>query len=222
MSLIDEALKRAQAAHQDAVQSGAPRPWTPAILPERHRIRRRQTVSVLAGAFLLCALVGTAFLLFGRKAEKSAASDSKPSAAPAELPPISSEVTVPPPAQGRGVPAVRIARPGSLERRQPAQAATSDGAAAPAAAATPSRPAGDERTPRAPAAAKTYVGEFAVPGSGKIELGGIVFSETNPVALINGKVLSPGSIVEGFTVVQIQNDRIELRGNGVTIFLIVK
>jgi len=70
--------------------------------------------------------------------------------------------------------------------------------------------------------AKTYVGEVTVPDGAKIELGGIVFSETNPVALINGKVLGPGAVVEEFTIVSIQPDRVELRGRGITMFLVLK
>ncbi len=168
-----------------------------------------------------------AFLLFGGKKAKRAAADSKSSAARAaarpadreELPSITSEITVAPPPKGSGMPALRITRLRSHEIEPPLAAATSDRAAA---SPSPSRSAGDEPTREAPAAAKTYVREFTVPGGGKIELGGIVFSETNPVALINGKVASPGSTVEGFTVVQIQADRVELRGNDRTIFLMVK
>jgi hypothetical protein len=69
---------------------------------------------------------------------------------------------------------------------------------------------------------KTYAGEVKVPNGGKIELEGIVFSESNPVALVNGKVLPPGGVVEEFTIVSIQPDRIELKGYGATIFVTLK
>ena len=69
---------------------------------------------------------------------------------------------------------------------------------------------------------RTYVGEVTVPDGGKIVLEGIVYSETNPVALINGKVLPPGGVVEEFTIVSISSDRVELNGRGFTIFLALK
>jgi hypothetical protein len=69
---------------------------------------------------------------------------------------------------------------------------------------------------------RTYVGEVSVPDGGKIALEGIVYSESNPVALINGKVLPPGAVVEEFTIVTISPDRVELNGRGLTIFLALK
>jgi hypothetical protein len=93
---------------------------------------------------------------------------------------------------------------------------------APAAESRSAAAAADGKGARGSADAKTYVGEVAVPDGAKIELGGIVFSETNPVALINGKVLGPGATVEEFTIVSIQPDRVELRGRGITMFLVLK
>jgi len=69
---------------------------------------------------------------------------------------------------------------------------------------------------------KTYAGEVTLPDGPKIVLEGIVFSETNPVALINGKVLPPGGVVEEFTIVSIKPDRVELKGHGVTIVVTLK
>jgi hypothetical protein len=66
------------------------------------------------------------------------------------------------------------------------------------------------------------VGEVSIPDGGKIALEGIVFSETNPVALINGKVLPPGAVVEEFTIASIQPDRVEFKGRGITIFVALK
>ena len=63
---------------------------------------------------------------------------------------------------------------------------------------------------------------MTLPGGPKIALEGIVFSETNPVALINGKVLPPGGVVEEFTIVSIKPDRVELNGRGVTIVVTLK
>ena len=123
-------------------------------------------------------------------------------------------------------------------RANPSRVVAADGEiAAPKVRVEPTRPApkpqadaprsrsAPEAEPRpAPAAAdtKTYVGEVTAPDGGKIELGGIVYSETNPVALINGKVLGPGATVEEFTIVSIQPDRVELRGRGITMFIALK
>lgn len=73
--------------------------------------------------------------------------------------------------------------------------------------------------PRGPA--RTYVGSFAAPNGAKIDLGGIVFSET-PVALLNGHVLPPGGMVEGLTVLSIEENRVELEGDGVHVYLALK
>jgi hypothetical protein len=46
-----------------------------------------------------------------------------------------------------------------------------------------------------------------------------VFSETNPVAVIGGHLLGPGASVGDFEIVKIEENRVTLRGRGVTIFL---
>ena len=94
----------------------------------------------------------------------------------------------------------------------------------PSAAAPRARKAADAEPQPPPVAmdAKTYVGEVTAPDGAKIELGGIVYSETNPIALINGRVLGPGAVIEEFTIVSIQPDRVELRGRGITMFLALK
>jgi hypothetical protein len=93
---------------------------------------------------------------------------------------------------------------------------------APDAEPRPAAAPADGKAARAAVDAKTYVGEVTAPDGAKIELGGIVYSESNPVALINGKVLGPGAMVEEFTIVSIQPDRVELRGRGITMFLALK
>jgi len=58
-----------------------------------------------------------------------------------------------------------------------------------------------------------------LPGGAKITLDGIVFSDTTPVAVLNGRVVSPGGFIEGYTVSQIQPDRVELERDGTRILL---
>jgi hypothetical protein len=69
---------------------------------------------------------------------------------------------------------------------------------------------------------KTYVGSVSLAGGARIELGGIVWSETEPRALLNDRVVAVGSYVEGFTVSKIDADRVALEKDGVTISLSVK
>jgi hypothetical protein len=59
-------------------------------------------------------------------------------------------------------------------------------------------------------------------GGVKIELGGIVWSETEPRALLNDRIVAPGGYVEGFNVVKIEEGRVALEKDGVTIYLAVK
>lgn len=51
------------------------------------------------------------------------------------------------------------------------------------------------------------------------ELGGIAYSETRPIAVINGSVVSSGDFIAGFTVISIEPERVELEADGVRIFL---
>jgi len=69
---------------------------------------------------------------------------------------------------------------------------------------------------------RSYVRAAALPGGRKLELRGIAYSDTQPVVLINGKVLSPGEGVEGYTVVAIGPERVELKGAAGTLYLTLK
>jgi hypothetical protein len=60
-----------------------------------------------------------------------------------------------------------------------------------------------------------------LPGGGEIALGGIAFS-TNPVALLNGKVVGVGEVVDGMTVVAIVPGRVELAGRGTRLALVIQ
>ncbi len=225
MSLIDEALKRAQAAQPGAAKEGASRPWAPPPLPDSGGMRRKRVVA-LAGA-LAAILVAAAVLLLLRHgsseknraaSEQAARSEATPAVrGEAALSEITSEVLVAPPPRGERKTAearTKTARPAP----QPA-AEASRGTAAPA---NPLRPAAEEKPAQSPPQVRTYAGEAALPGGGKIVLEGIVFSEENPTALVNGRVLSPGGFVEGYEVVRIRQDRIELRGEAGNIVIALK
>lgn len=51
---------------------------------------------------------------------------------------------------------------------------------------------------------------FTLPSGAKIELGGIVYSEDDPLALLNGRVRRVGDSVEGFDVIAIGPNSVEL------------
>jgi hypothetical protein len=60
----------------------------------------------------------------------------------------------------------------------------------------------------------SFVQQFPLPDGGSIELGGVAWSETGPFALINGRVVSPGSVVEEYTVERIGPTHVILSGDG--------
>lgn len=216
MSLIDEALKRAQAAHEGDTRPGSgARPWTPVPLPDRTETRRRTALRAAGVVALAFAIVAAAWLL--RPATKGVPPLGRPAGFPA-LPTPLEEVIVAPPSSG--VSAQPTREPAAAARpAAPAGAGQHASSPAPApapASAPPARPA-----PAATALVNghTYVGSISLPGGAKIELGGIVYSESNATALVNGRIVGPGAYVEGFTVVKIEPGRLELEGNGLTIFL---
>jgi hypothetical protein len=85
----------------------------------------------------------------------------------------------------------------------------------------PTPPPPTPTTPSRHLRRRAAAGTALVP-SGKLELEGIVFSATNPTALINGRVVSPGGFVAGFTVLKIERDRVELEGDEEIIVLTLK
>jgi len=219
VSLIDDALKRAQeeAARQEEAHRLARRPW---IAPQPPRTRSRAGgVAAIALSFLLAA-AGSAWFLARRRAPapprapvpaphaEPAASPRSPSPPPPASATPLENVEVPPPAAVHPDPPIPKARPGA-----PAEAPLPS-------AAEPAPPA--VRPPRAAPPlpdGKTFVRTVALPGEDSIELDGIVFSETNPVAVIGGRLLGPGASIGGFEIVKIEENRVTLRGRGVTIFL---
>jgi len=225
VSLIEEALKRArdESARQEEEHRRGQRPWVP---PPPKKPRRRAP-AVAAFAAGIAVLAAGAWLLVHRlpapaparprgdapaaKPPAGAASTgSAPVRADSPLPPVAESVEVPPSAAPKAraeePPASREAR----TRPEPPTAVSAP-ASPPAAAPAPSRPALRD--------GKSFVRVVDVPGEDRIELEGIVYSETNPVAVIGGRVLAPGAFVGDFQVVRIEEDRVTLRGRGVTIYV---
>ena len=68
-------------------------------------------------------------------------------------------------------------------------------------------------------AAESYVQSYPLPGGGSIELGGIAWSETGPFALLNGRVVGPGAVIQEYTLERIRPGHVELAGDGRRIHL---
>jgi hypothetical protein len=218
VSLIDDALKRAQeeAARQDEAHRRASRPW---IAPQPARARSRAGgIAALALSFLLAA-AGSAWFLARRRAPvPPKASVPAPRAvivaSPLSAAPPSSRATplesveVPPPPSAHPVPETPKSRRGAPAEVPPPGAAEATPPTVRPTRAPPPLPDG-----------KTFVRTVTPPGEDPIELDGIVFSETNPVAVIGGHLLGPGASIGSFEIVKIEENRVTLRGRGVTIFL---
>jgi hypothetical protein len=101
---------------------------------------------------------------------------------------------------------------------------------APAPVEERSVPAPVPQAPAAPAPeasgdltdAKIYVAELPVPGDEPVKLNGIAFSQDQPVAVLDGRVMGPGETIKGFTIVSIESGRVKLQGHGTTVFLAPK
>ena len=158
-----------------------------------------------------------------------------PSAKPQPVPPPAAEVTPAPrpepPRQEPPVPEASARRPAptpepaapapapiptsEAEPLVPAPAPVNPAPAAPATAPAPTPAGGLEE-------GKVYTGEVPVPGGGTLKLNGIAYSTDRPIAVLGGRVLGPGESIQGFTVVEIQSDRVKLQGHGATVFLSTK
>jgi hypothetical protein len=220
VSLIDEALKRAQAAHQgkERPEAGA-RPWTPVPLPDPTEARRRAGLRAAGVVALALAVAGAAWLL--RPAPKSVQLHQGKSEravrpdVPALPTPLAEVIVAPPSRPVSAKPTLGPAAAGLPAA--PSKAAPS--ASFPSAASASDAPGRPAPSVAALVNGRTYVGSIALPEGAKIELGGIVYSDTNATALVNGRPLGTGAYVEGFTIVRIEAGRLELEGNGLTIFL---
>jgi hypothetical protein len=235
VSLIDDALKRAQAA-DDAAARSAERPWTPTPMPDPAIARRRALArwAGIAGAVAILAAAG-AWLAKRIAPDVSARTVSlRPTdPVPAAVLPAA---TVTPDAVALATPVV-VAPPaarlsaGSLtppptRRPRPtpvAPAAAESPPEAPEGSVAPPAPTpAPPPRPREAAGGRTYAGSATVPGGARIEVGGIVWSETEPRALVNDRILGVGSYVEGWSIKTIEEDRVVLEKDGSAITITVR
>jgi len=67
----------------------------------------------------------------------------------------------------------------------------------------------------------SFVRQLPLPDGGSLQLNGIAFS-AKPVALFGDKVVAPGETIGGFTVVEIEAQRVKLQGSGRTVYVTLK
>ena len=216
MSLIDDALKRAQAAGEADRSKPGGRPWIPTPMPDAGLARQRALVRWLSIALSAAVALAATLIFMGRTAR------SEPPLPAGEGRGEGRSVAAALPATPTPI-AVVVAPPVAVARIRPTRAPrpATDGEAstpAPSEIPTPDSP----RPPQGIAAGKTYAGSVTLPGGARIELGGIVWSETEPRALLNDRIVATGGYVEGFSVAKIEEGRVALEKDGVTIYLSVK
>lgn len=141
------------------------------------------------------------------KAEPRPTPPPAPQAAAPEAPVVRIEPSVPPPAPPAATTPAEEPRP---------EPAASTAPANPASAPTPA-PSSEETGDLVDG--KVYAGEVPVPGGGSVKLNGIAFSPDNPVAVLDGRVMAPGEVIQGFTLVAIESGRVKLQGHGATVYL---
>ena len=149
-------------------------------------------------------------------AARSSDSDPTPRPPPATRPPETEEV--PPVRQplGRAAPGRDAASP-TQQLATRLDSEPTEPRATPRSS-TPPLPAAEQTDPLSQMSSldgKIFLRKVRIPGGGRLELSGVA-SGLHPVAVISGKVLSPGEQVEGFTVVSIRAGSVELTGAGVT------
>ncbi|MGH9442881.1 MAG: hypothetical protein ACRD16_11465 [Thermoanaerobaculia bacterium] len=213
MSLIDDALKKAR---EDAVRRESARPpgasrWAPSHVPGRRRATWRSALPLAAVFVAGCAV---AWIFVGR-----APARTQPAPSPVAAAPLPSARAIPsePPAKAQQKPAVPV--PAPRARKGPASTSAKTVLAVPetSPAAAPARPPAPSSPGR-----NTFVRTATLPGGETIELGGIVFSEGTPVALINGKIVAPGGAVGDYTVVQIRPEKVDFSGNGLSFSILLR
>ncbi len=219
MSLIDDALKRAQAAGEGEAVKPTSRPWIPTPLPDPGIARRRAMVrwAGIARGRGTCLGPACGFIAANSQAPLplpagEGRGEGRPAAAVAPQP------TATPDAVALATPIV-VSQP--LPTRPPRTAAPAP-AEGEAEAVKPAAPTPAPRAPQAIADGRTYAGSVTLPGGAKIELGGIVWSETEPRALLNDRIAAVGAYIEGYSLTKIEENRVALEKDGVTIYVSVK
>jgi hypothetical protein len=214
VSLIDDALKRAQEAAEKAGPARE-RPWVPAPLPDPAIARRRRAVRLLAFGAATAALIAIA--AWGIREILRAPVPHPTETGTQSRAPVAAVLPTPEPTlvAVEVSPPAAAPRPARVTRPTPVPDAAREDTAATSESPYPPKPASDRGV-------KVHAGSVVLSGGAKIELGGIVWSETEPRALVNDRIVGVGGYVEGYTITKIEEDRITLEKDGATLILTVK
>lgn len=215
MSLIDEALRQArlEAARRELSEKGLPYPGAPTHMPASRRREPRRFVlpSILVLALLA---VGVVAFLAGRRAEPRLAGGDETAATqpPTEITSTAEVATAEP--RTNPPDAVPVA---SLETPSPASEpiAPAPARAARARDSEAQKPMDVEQDPRAVRVLQTGDGA-------RLKLEGIVWSETRPLAVLNGRIAGAGEVVDGFSVLAVRQESVEVRYNGETFEIVLR
>lgn len=251
MSLVSEALKKAEreavarAARERGEIAPVERPLQPYRAPRRGGswARALALTGVAAGA----AAVGLA-AYFASRAPSDSAPAPPPSIPQAEGPAPKSPEPLPraEPQRLEASPGALAVEPQEAKSQRSPEAETPRKAAAEspasseiprhAAASAPQTPAPQASAPQAPEATVaapraapparrdtgTFLRSAEMPDGSRLELGGIVYSETNSFAYLNGRLVGVGEFVLGRRVARIDRNEVELAGSDGPIRLRLK
>lgn len=212
MSLINDALKRAEADKPRRTQSDA---QVPPLQPVEAPSGTKSSPLLLGGILLLgIGTVGIAAALWfnGRATPENKQTTSAPVQQPTAIqspaPVIPQQATAVPTVQPS--PVIQASQTVAVTQSAPAVAAPSTLAPAPQPQRTPPQktPVASQ-SPTASAAAQT-----GNPTAKPIRLQSIFYRLRSPTVIINGKTLGIGDSVDGIKVVSIQRTSVEVQQNG--------
>jgi hypothetical protein len=231
MSLINEALKRAkqETNRREAAQKGMP-------LPLLERAPRRTPWTLVAVGILGAALVAslTALFMLSRGQAPPVAPPEPSPVAEVQVEPVEESTTTSSP----GVTLIEEQRATSSNRaggeieagREPLPTTPSTEPLPELPTAVITDPVANdtalvESDPKSAAdqpAGTTYLHRAELDDGITLELGGIAWSEFGPIALLNGRAVGQGERVNGYLVVEIEPQQVELRGTVGTLFIRLK
>ena len=240
MSLINEALKRANQAQQSPPAAAAtPTKTEPQMRPVEHK--KSSPVPMLLGFAMIVCLVGGGLLVWKGAQQKptSASTSNLPVVADAKTAPVAPAPVAPveapkavasaQPTVSKAVPVVEVPseKPAAVSTA-PVTASASEVkpsqsqvpvAAAPVEAPEKSRVLAGEPDPNQTAAASTPATPVTTPPVEtfpQVKLQGIIYSKNAPSAVVNGKTLFVGGSVKGARVTKIEQDSVTLEWKGET------
>lgn len=238
MSLVSEALKKAQreAARREGRDKGLPEPLLAGAQPWRARRANRVPLAVGLGVGLV-AFAGAALHFVGgsrdekardeRHSEKGDGESVAIAVSPASALTAAGVEPLPPPSSSREAERTSVATAtGATSDRSapaavpaPAPAEGVDGqsrtgnptpAPAPASAPAPANAPPPASGPAAMPRGSTFVRSAKLASGAEVRLGGIAWSETAPLAYLNGRLLGVGEAVSGARVDRIERERVVL------------